>query len=784
MSESSVPGYPRIGRSRELKKLIESFWAGKIPAEELERGAQELRRVHWEHQLRAGVSRIPVGDSSFYDPMLDLSVLLGWIPERFETAVRSERGLSPSDRFGRYFAMARGAQGIPAMEMTKWFDTNYHYIVPEISGPPRLAEEDSDTLLALLREAQPMVGQRAKPVLVGPYTFLRLARIADGRPFEHHLEQLGTVYGELLARLAGAGAEWIQLDEPALVYSGPIRAEAVLVRAYKTLMDGLRSGPRPARVLLQTYFGSVWDRRSLLETLPVDGIGIDLVRGPENWRFLEDPPPAAPAQGVRLLSERTWVAGVLDGRNVWRADLDALMGRLARCGRAFGPRLWIGTSCSLQFLPYTVAAETALDPEVRPWFAFAEERLQELEILRRGLTEGPQVVRAELDEASRILGQRAKSARTTNPEVRARVSSIGEDAFRRSTGFSERYAAQMRAFNLPLLPSTTIGSFPQTPEVRQARSRFKTGKLTSEAYQEYVRGEIEKVIRLQEEIGLDVLVHGEFERSDMVDYFGEQLHGMAVTEHGWVQSYGTRCVRPPIIYGDVARRGPMTVRESRLAQLLTRKPIKGMLTGPVTILNWSFPREDLSRSDVAFQIALALRDETCDLERAGIRMIQIDEPAFREGLPLREEAREAYLNWAVRSFRLASSGVGLETQIHTHMCYSEFNEIISWIAAMDADVISIENSRSSGDLLQAFRDFSYSNGIGPGVYDIHSPRVPTVEEAEALIRRSMEVLSPKLLWVNPDCGLKTRAYEEAVPSLKNMVAAARRVRSSLAAAAG
>lgn len=777
MSESSIPGYPRIGRNRELKKAIESYWSGKLDADGLEREAMELRREHWTSQERSGVRRIPVGDFSYYDPMLDLALLFGYIPARFERLASS----GSAGRLDLYFAMARGAQDIPAMEMTKWFDTNYHYIVPEISGDPAPELETPRGLLAQFREARAILGSKAKPVLIGPYTFLRLARITDGRSLEHHLEKLAPAYGQVLSRLSSEGAEWIQIDEPALVFSGPLPGEAALVRAYEEMAGMLRASSPGAKLLLQTYFGPIWERRALLERLPVDGIGIDLVRGSENWRFLEETGTlrrSASPDSVPL-SDRTWVAGVLDGRNVWRADLEGLARRLSRRSEEFGPRLWIGTSCSLQYLPYSTAADPGLDPEVRTWLAFAEDRLEELETLRRALSEGIAIHEAELERISSVLLQKANSARTTNPEVRRRLERVRDEDFKRAEPFADRYSRQREAFALPPLPTTTIGSFPQTPEVRQARSRLKSGKLDPEAYGEFIREGIEKVIRLQEEIGLDVLVHGEFERSDMVDYFGERLEGMCVTENGWVQSYGTRCVRPPIIFGDVSRRGAMTVRESRLAQLLTRKPVKGMLTGPVTILNWSFPREDLPRAQVAFQLALALRDETLDLEEAGIRMIQIDEPAFREGLPLRSEAREEYLNWAVRAFRLASSGVRAETQIHTHMCYSEFNEIISWIAAMDADVISIENSRSSGELLQAFREFRYSNGIGPGVYDIHSPRVPSVDEMQALIRRSLEVLPPELLWVNPDCGLKTRKYEEAVPSLKAMVDAARRIREQL-----
>ncbi len=762
MISSSIPGFPRVGRNRELKKAIESYWQGKISRDELDSRARELRRGQLALLRDRGVTKIPVGDFSLYDGMLDQALLLGWVPDRFRKA-----GHDPLDV---YFAMARGTQAVAPLEMTKWFDTNYHYIVPEIAGPPALVPEGQDRLLALFREAREIAGDRARPVMIGPYTFLRLSRIMDGAGFEDRLAALGAAYADEIARLARAGADWIQLDEPALALSGPVQGKEVLVEVYRKISR--KPGPQ---ILLQTYFGSVWERRALLSRLPVEAIGLDLCRGHSNWRFLEESVPEPERQG---LAGKIWVAGVLDGRNVWRADLEGILQRLERPAAALGDRLWVGTSCSLQFLPYTVEAEPGLDPEVKRWLSFAIERLAELEILRAGLANGPETVRASLEEARRVLLERTNSTRTVNPDIRRRLEKLDDAAFRRPP-FAERRRAQNQEFQLPPLPATTIGSFPQTSEVRLARSRFKTGQVGAEAHQEFIRSEIEKVIRLQEEIGLDVLVHGEFERSDMVDYFGEQLDGVAVIENGWVQSYGTRCVRPPIIYGDITRPGPMTVRESRLAQLMTRRPVKGMLTGPVTILNWSFPREDLPRREVAFQLALALRDETRDLEEAGIRMIQIDEPAFREGLPLREEDRKEYLDWAVRAFRLASSGIRLETQIHTHMCYSEFNEIIEWIAAMDADVISIENSRSSGELLRAFRDFRYSAWIGPGVYDIHSPRVPTVEEIEVLLRRTLEVLPADLVWVNPDCGLKTRTYAEAVPSLRNLVEAARKVRADL-----
>ena len=759
MTQVTLPGYPRIGQDRELKRATERYWKEASLEGELLETARELRARHWSRQSDLGVDHPPVGDFSLYDTMLDAAVLFGCIPARYAS-------LGRWDSLAVYFAMARGTQDLPALEMTKWFDTNYHYIVPEVDGRFDL---HPDLLLAQIREARSL-GLQPKPVVPGPFTFLRLARLSAGMDLSGALARIAPVYRDLLALVAREGVSWVALDEPALVLEGGVPGEAIR-RAYEVLAGG-RGG---TRILVQTYFEDLEENRSLALDLPVDGIGLDLVRAPSQWGILLQ----------RDLLPRDWVcvAGVVDGRNVWASDLNALLGRLSEAHAVLGDRLWLGPSCSLLHLPYSVAAEPDLDPEVRGWICFAEERLRELAILKRALVGGRESVAGELEANLRILAGRAASQRSRHPEVRGRLARLDQSSFRRAP-FEERRVAQARSIPLPVLPTTTVGSFPQTQEVRSARNRYRTGKMKRAEYEGFVDQKIREVIVLQEQLGLDVLVHGEFERADMVEYFAEQLDGMLITQHGWVQSYGTRYVRPPLIYGDASRRQPMTVRESRFAQSLTSRPVKGMLTGPVTILNWSFVRSDLPREQVALQIALALRDETVDLEEAGIRIIQIDEPAFREGLPLHHRARGDYLRWAVRAFRLTSSGVRASTQIHTHMCYSDFNEIIGSIAEMDADVISIENSRSAGELLKAFDDFKYPRGIGPGIYDVHSERIVPAEEMVILLERAGRLLPHELLWANPDCGLKTRRNEEAVPTLRNLVDAAHRVRRSWGFGAG
>jgi 5-methyltetrahydropteroyltriglutamate--homocysteine methyltransferase len=751
MIHVTLPGYPRIGRDRELKKATERYWKDSSTEGDLIAVGRNLRERHWRRQTEQGVDLPPAGDFSYYDTMLDAAVLFGCVPERYLT-------LGVPESFPVYFAMARGTQNLPALEMTKWFDTNYHYLVPEVDGHFALHPE---RILAHVREAR-QLDLNPKPVVPGPYTFLRLAHLAPGLSLDVALKKIAPLYRDLVALLAAERVEWIALDEPALVLEESPPQEEML-HCYNLIAKGSGS----ARILLQTYFQDLGRNRAFTFRLPVDGIGLDLVRGPEQWDLLTR---------VGIPDGLVCVAGIVNGRNVWTSNLSELLKKCETAREVLGDRLMLGASSSLQHLPYSVSLESGLDPEIRAWVRFAEERCDELAILKRGLTNGRASIAAELAENARLIASRAGSPRIVNRSVRERISALPEDAFDR-TPYAERRKIQAAEIPLPMLPTTTIGSFPQTPEVRAARNRFRTGRISREEYQSFIDEKIRGLIQLQEEIGLDVIVHGEFERTDMVEYFAEQLDGMQVTMNGWVQSYGTRYVRPPLIYGDVMRPHPMTVRESRYAQELTKKPVKGMLTGPVTILNWSFARSDMTREDVALQIALALQDETKDLEAAGIRIIQIDEPAFREGLPLRSGDRADYLRWAVRAFQLSSSGVRPGTQIHTHMCYSDFNEIITSIAAMDADVISIENSRSSGELLKAFDDYKYPRGIGPGVYDVHSERIVAADEMAALLLRAGRLLPHDILWVNPDCGLKTRRDEEAIPTLRNMVEAARGVRA-------
>jgi 5-methyltetrahydropteroyltriglutamate--homocysteine methyltransferase len=645
--------------------------------------------------------------------------------------------------------------------MTKWFDTNYHYIVPEL-GPRQEFSLRWTQVIDHYAEARAR-GITARPVLLGPVTFLLLAKPADG---EHDtLSRLGgllPVYEEVLRRLSAAGADWVQVDEPALVTDLAPAARKAFVTAYDRLARA--SGPR---IMLTSYFGDMRENLGLALSLPVAGLHADLVRGPGQAGALLK---ARPRDMVVSL-------GLVDGRNVWRSDLHAGIAAAGRFVEAFGPdSVVVASSCSLLHSPEDLSLETDLDPEIKEWLAFARQKTEEIALIARALTAGPDAVAGELQENSRRLEGRRSSPRVTGAEVQKRLAALAPRMARRSAAYPARRRLQAPGFGLPPYPTTTIGSFPQTAKVRARRADYRAGTITLEQYEQFLREEIERTIRLQESLGLDVLVHGEFERNDMVEYFGEMLSGFAFTRNGWVQSYGSRCVKPPIIYGDVARPRPMTVRWSSFAQSLTTRPVKGMLTGPVTILMWSFVRDDQPRDVTCRQIALALRDEVRDLEAAGIRMIQIDEPALREGLPLRAGERKRYLAWAVEAFRIASSGVRDETQIHTHMCYSEFNDIIASIADMDADVISIESARSKMELLDAFRRFRYPNEIGPGVYDIHSPRVPAAEEIEGLLERALGVLRPEQLWVNPDCGLKTREWAEVEPSLSAMVQAARALR--------
>ncbi|MCS6997350.1 MAG: 5-methyltetrahydropteroyltriglutamate--homocysteine S-methyltransferase [Casimicrobiaceae bacterium] len=756
-------GYPRIGARRELKFALERYWSGEQPRSELLRTAEALRAEHWRAQC--GLDWVPLGDFSFYDHVLDMSATLGVWPERVATT-------SDGDRFEDYFRAARGraspscsAPPVAALEMTKWFDTNYHYLVPELTAGMSF-ELDERRLRAQWSEAF-CLGVRAKPVLIGPITWLRLGKPRDGSDPLALLPSLVPVYERLLASLGAWGATWVQIDEPALVLDLDERWQAAYRVAYQAL------GRAPVKLLLTTYFGDLAENLPLALSLPVAGLHLDAVRA------TIDPAEIA----ARWPEDRVLSLGVIDGRNVWRADLERLLDRLEPVAERLGERLWLAPSCSLVHVPYSTRFETALDPELRSWLAFAEEKLAELAILKRALRDGRSSVAAALETQRAALAARRRSERVHREGVRARVAAWDGAQEARTSPYELRAAKQRARLALPAWPTTTIGSFPQTREIREARKALREGRIDAAAYEAQMRAEIERCVREQEALGLDVLVHGEPERNDMVEYFGEQLSGFAVSANGWVQSYGSRCVKPPILYGDVERLAPMTVGWASYAQSLTKRPVKGMLTGPVTMLNWSFVRDDVPRESVCRQLALAIRDEVLDLERAGIAVIQIDEPALREGLPLRVRDREPYLRWAVACFRMAANGVRDETQIHTHMCYSEFNDIIEWIAALDADVITIETARSAMELLEAFERFEYPNEIGPGVYDVHSPAVPQTERMMALLKRASERIAPERLWVNPDCGLKTRRWEEVRPALANMVEAARRLRAEAVAAA-
>ena len=764
---STVHGFPRIGDRRELKTATEGYWAGRVPAGELAATARELRRQSWTFLRDAGIDQVPSNHFSLYDQVLDTCVLVGAVPERH----RRSAGSREVD-LDTYFAMARGRADATAMEMTKWFDTNYHYLVPELGPGTELRLAASPKPLAELAEAREL-GIATRPVLLGPVTFLLLAKGADGGSgggsgFDRLslLDPLLEVYAELLDELEAAGAEWVQLDEPAFVQDrSPAELDA-LGRAY----DRLGRAPARPKLLVSSYFDHLGDALGVLTGTPVDGIGLDLTRdGARNLELL------AAAGGI---GDRTLVAGVVDGRNVWVNDLERSLSTLATLLGLAG-EVVVSSSCSLQHVPIDLDAEQQLDPEVRPWLAFARQKVAEVVTLARGLAEGTEAIAEELEANRRTLAARRRSGRTTDPAVRRRLEAIGEPDLQRASPYEVREKAQRARLGLPPLPTTTIGSFPQTGEVRKARAARRRGELDEAGYRARMRAEIAEVIRIQDELELDVLVHGEPERNDMVQYFGEQLEGVAVTELGWVQSYGTRYVRPPIIFGDVSRPAPMTVSWLTYAQSLTRRPVKGMLTGPVTMLKWSFERDDQPRSATARQLALAIRDELADLEAAGIGVIQVDEPALREALPLRGDRRQAYLDWAVEAFRLATAGVGDETQVHTHMCYSEFGEILPAIDGLDADVTSIEAARSRMELVRDLDQAGYGREIGLGVYDIHSPRVPPPDEMATLLTEALEAVGPARLWVNPDCGLKTRDYPEVVASLRNMVAAARTVREGL-----
>ncbi|KAB0550959.1 5-methyltetrahydropteroyltriglutamate--homocysteine S-methyltransferase [Pseudomonas argentinensis] len=758
-------GFPRIGRDRELKKAQEAFWKGELDEAGLRAVGRELRARHWQVQKDAGLDLLPVGDFAWYDGVLAHSLTFGVIPERFRPA-------SGKPTLETLFAMARGVSGdtccggAHAQEMTKWFDTNYHYLVPEFSADQQFALS-WEQLFEEVAEAQAL-GHSVKPVIIGPLTYLWLGKLkGDTQGFDklELLERLLPLYGQIFQRLAEQGVEWVQIDEPILVLDLPQDWKNAFERAYNSLQR------EPLKKLVATYFGGLEDNLGLAANLPVDGLHIDLVRAPEQYPTILDRLPA-----YKVLS-----LGVVNGRNVWRCDLEKALAVIGHAHSRLGERLWVAPSCSLLHSPVDLEREDGLDAELKGWLAFATQKCAEVALLARAVNQpdAPEV-RTALAESCAVQASRAASPRIHKPRVQARLAAVKASDSQRRSPFAQRIAKQRIGLALPPFPTTTIGSFPQTSAIRLARQAFKQGKLSLGDYTDAMHSEIRHAVEIQERLGLDVLVHGEAERNDMVEYFAEQLDGYLFTRFGWVQSYGSRCVKPAIIYGDLSRPKAMTVEWIRYAQSLTAKVMKGMLTGPVTMLMWSFPREDVSREVQARQLALALRDEVVDLEAAGIKIIQIDEAAFREGLPLRQAEWQRYLDWATESFRLCASGVRDETQIHTHMCYSEFNDVIESIAAMDADVITIETSRSDMELLQAFEAFEYPNEIGPGVYDIHSPRVPDTAEMVKLMRKAVQRIPAERLWVNPDCGLKTRGWPETEAALVNMVAAARQLRRELA----
>ncbi|MDG2943697.1 5-methyltetrahydropteroyltriglutamate--homocysteine S-methyltransferase [Exercitatus varius] len=756
MTTFHLSGFPRIGAKRELKFAQERYWRGEIAERDLLDIAKALREINWKHQAAANADYVAVADFTLYDHILDLQVATGSIPARFGFD-------SQHLTLDQYFQLARGNKDQFAIEMTKWFDTNYHYLVPEFHADTQFKANPAH-YVQQIREAKAL-GLKVKPTIVGPLTFLWLGK-EKGSAFNRFdlLNKLVPVYVEILNALAAEGVDYIQIDEPALTVDLP----AQWVAAYKDVY-AILSAQVNAKLLLATYFGSVAEHAALLKALPVAGLHIDLVRAPEQL--------AAFADYHKILS-----AGVIDGRNIWRANLNQVLDVVEPLKAKLGERLWIAPSCSLLHTPYDLSVETRLQankPELYNWLAFCLQKIRELDVIKTALEQGRSAVQAELDASQAAADARATSKDIHRPEVAERLANLPTGADQRKSPFAERIKLQNAWLKLPLLPTTNIGSFPQTTEIRHARAAFKKGTLSLADYEAAMKKEIELVVREQEKLDLDVLVHGEAERNDMVEYFGELLDGFAFTKFGWVQSYGSRCVKPPIIYGDVVRPEPMTVRWSQYAQSLTKKVMKGMLTGPVTILQWSFVRNDIPRSTVCKQIAVALSDEVSDLEKAGIKVIQIDEPAIREGLPLKRADWDAYLQWAGEAFRLSSMGCQDDTQIHTHMCYSEFNDILPAIAGLDADVITIETSRSDMELLTAFGDFKYPNDIGPGVYDIHSPRVPTAAEIEHLLRKALQVVPKERLWVNPDCGLKTRDWKETLEQLKVMVDVTKKLRAEL-----
>ena len=755
-------GFPRIGTKRELKFALESYWKGQSSREELKALGKELRQRHWQDQ--SSLDLTPVGDFAFYDQVLDMSFTLGNLPERV-------RGFD-DDMLDNYFRVARGRSaqaadneakcgGVAASEMTKWFDTNYHYIVPEFTAATEF-KLNASRLLEQLAEAKAQ-NVKAKPVVVGPVTYLAIGKAKDDSDKLALLPRLLQAYAELLEMLAAQGVEWVQIDEPILV----TELNADWQHAFNIAYHQLKSCR--VKLLLATYFGQLAENAYLTVNLPVAGLHVDAINGRDDIVPLLN---LLPAHKVLSL-------GVINGRNIWKTDLNAVLDWVEPLAKRLGERLWIAPSCSLLHVPVDLHSEQKLDGEIKSWLAFAKQKLEELRVLAVALNQGRDAVKAELEANRTACDARRNSLRVNNPAVKAALAKITPQLGQRKSPYVQRVVKQAALLKLPKFPTTTIGSFPQTAEIRQARSQFKAGEIDAAAYKAAMQAEIACSVREQEALGLDVFVHGEAERNDMVEYFGEQLDGYAFSQFGWVQSYGSRCVKPPILFGDISRPKVMTVVWIKYAQSLTTKPMKGMLTGPVTILNWSFVRDDQPRSVSCKQIALAIREEVLDLEKADVRVIQIDEAALREGLPLRKTQWQEYLAWAVESFRITANGVADETQIHTHMCYSEFNDIIAAIADMDADVITIETSRSDMELLDVFDHFNYPNEIGPGVYDIHSPNIPTEQHMVDLMRKAAERIPAERLWINPDCGLKTRQWSEVIPALKNMVAAANTLRASV-----
>lgn len=756
-------GFPRIGAKRELKFALESYWKGQYTREALKTLGKNLRQHHWQDQ--STLDLVPVGDFAFYDQVLDMSFTLGNLPER----VKGFHG----DALDNYFRVARGRSaesaeahvqccgGVSAGEMTKWFDTNYHYIVPEFTATTGF-KLDASRLLEQLAEAK-AAGIKAKPVIVGPVTYLAIGKAKDDSDRLALLPNLLQVYAELLEALADQGVEWVQIDEPILV----TELSADWQYAFNTAYHRLKACR--VKLLVATYFGQLAENQYLAANLPVAGLHIDTINGRSD---------VLPLIGM-LPAHKVLSLGVINGRNIWKTDLNAVLDWLEPLAERLGDRLWIAPSCSLLHVPVDLDSEQKLDSDIKSWLAFAKQKLNELHILSVALNKGRDAVKAELEANRTAVEARRRSPRVNNPAIKAALAGVTAQLGQRKNVYALRAAKQAAILKLPKFPTTTIGSFPQTAEIRQARSQFKADEIEVTAYEAAMKTEISRSVQAQEELGLDVFVHGEAERNDMVEYFGEQLEGYVFSQFGWVQSYGSRCVKPPILFGDISRPKAMTVEWTKYAQSLTARPMKGMLTGPVTILNWSFVRDDQPRSVSCKQLALAIRAEVLDLEQAGVHVIQIDEAALREGLPLRKSQWQEYLNWAIESFRITANGVADETQIHTHMCYSEFNDIIAAIADMDADVITIETSRSDMELLDAFDHFNYPNEIGPGVYDIHSPNIPTEQHMVALMKKAAERIPAERLWVNPDCGLKTRQWQEVLPALTNMVAAAKTLRATI-----